>query len=241
MAEAITIACPECEKKITAPAAAVGKKIKCKGCEHVFVVKAPAGPKAADKPAGKAVAKAPTGKPAGGKAGEAKKKPAPDAKTAKPKPADDDDELDSNPYGVTSLDTTPRCPDCANELESEDAVICLHCGYNTRTRMKAETRAVEDVTGMTVFLWLLPGIVATLVFLFLLTLDLLYTFKIDVYVDKDNDWFGFISYPWFKIWVIWAPTTIVMVGCATFAVKRLILNPKPPERIKKKAKKDEDD
>ncbi len=152
MAEAITIACPECEKKITAPAAAVGKKIRCKGCEHVFVVKAPAGLKAA--------AKAPTGKPAAGKAVEAKKKPAPDAKAAKPKPAADDGEDDSKPYGVTSVDTAPRCPECASEMESEEAIICLVCGYNTRTRIRVETKAVEDVTGMMVFLWLLPGILS---------------------------------------------------------------------------------
>ena len=59
-----------------------------------------------------------------------------------------DDEEDANPYGVTALDTAPRCPDCANEMESEDAIICLHCGYNSRTRVKIEARAVDDVTGV---------------------------------------------------------------------------------------------
>jgi len=47
MAEAITITCPECGKTSTAPAVAVGRKVRCKNCEHVFVVAAPAGKKAA--------------------------------------------------------------------------------------------------------------------------------------------------------------------------------------------------
>src|SRR5947207_737731 len=40
-----------------------------------------------------------------------------------------DDE--ANPYGITTIDLSARCPNCANKMESEDAIICLHCGYNT--------------------------------------------------------------------------------------------------------------
>ena len=205
-------------KKLTVAAAAVGKKIRCKACEHVFVVKAPAGKPPAAKPAAKAA--------------DPKKKTPP-----KPKPADDDEE-DSKPYGVTSVDTVPRCPECANELESEDAVICLTCGYNTRTRVRAETKAVEDVTGLMVFLWLLPGILCVLLVLTLLTFDIFYTLKVYEYVE--DAWYEFISYRWFVIWFVWAPTVVVMVGATTFAVRRLILHPRPPERIKKKAKKEDD-
>ena len=230
MAEAITIACPECDKKLTVAAGAVGKKVRCKGCDHVFVVAAPAGKKAAPAKAPAAKADDPKKKPPDAKAGK--------AKPAKPK-ADDDDE-NSNPYGVTSLDTTPRCPECANELESEDAVICLYCGYNTRTRFRVEARAVEDVTGMTWFLWLLPGILSALGFLFLLTLDIWYTFKIRTFVDAENDWYAFVSYQWFLIWVIWAPTILVMLGLLTFAVRRLIMHPRPPERVKRKKPKEAD-
>jgi hypothetical protein len=226
MAEAITIACPECGKKSTAPAAAVGKKVRCKACEHVFVVPAPAARKAPP-------AKAP----------DARKKP-PDAKagTAKPaKPkADDDDDENSNPYGVTSLDTAYRCPECANEMESEDAIICLHCGYNTRTRNRVEARAVEDVTGMTWFLWLLPGIVCALFFLFLLTFDIWYTFKINAFVDKDNDWYAFIGSQAFLIWAVWIPSILIMVALVGFAVRRLIFHPRPPERERRKRRKEVD-
>jgi predicted Zn finger-like uncharacterized protein len=214
MAEAITIVCPECEKKITVPAEAVGKKVRCKGCQHVFAVKAPAAKKA--PPA-------------------AKPKPA----KPKPKPTDEDEEDDA-PIGVTALDTAPRCPNCANEMESEEAVICLTCGYNTRTRLQATTRAVEDTTGMTWFWWLLPGILCALLFIILLTFDILYTVKIDSYVDKENDWDAFLAAGFFKIWFIWAPTTFLNVGLLTFAVRRLALHPRPPERVKKKPKKDEE-
>ena len=219
MAEAITIVCPECEKKITVPAEAVGKKVRCKGCQHVFAIKAPAA------------------KPAGAKAAPIKK--APPVAKPKPKPTDEDEEDDA-PIGVTALDTAPRCPNCANEMESEDAVICLTCGYNTRTRLQAATLAIEDTTKMTWFWWLLPGILCALFFIILLTFDILYQIKIDNYVDKENDWYAFVAAGFFKIWIIWAPTTFINVGLVTFAVRRLILHPTPPERVKKKPKKDEE-
>jgi hypothetical protein len=229
MAEAITIACPECDKKITVPAAAVGKKIRCKGCEHVFVIQAPAGKQTAAKA------------PAAAKAADAKKK-APDAKAAKAQPAKPktgDDDEDSNPYGVTSLDTAPRCPECANEMESEDAVICLHCGYNTRTRMRHASRAVDDTTGGVWFWWLFPGILCAVFALTFITFDIWYTVRIGAYVDPDNDWFAFISYPWFVIWCVWAPTIGGNVALITFAVRRLILHPRPPEHERRKKPKAE--
>jgi hypothetical protein len=220
MAEAITILCPECDKKITAPATAVGKKVRCKGCDHVFVVKAPAA------------------KAVGGK-GPAVKKAAPVAKPKpKPKPTDVDEEEDDAPIGVTALDTAPRCPNCANEMESEDAVICLTCGYNTRTRTQAATIAVEDTTAVTWILWLLPGILCALFFFTLLTFDILYTIYIEKYINPD-EWYAFVTSGPFKIWFVWAPTTFLNVGFATFAVRRLILHPTPPERVKKKVKKEE--
>jgi DNA-directed RNA polymerase subunit RPC12/RpoP len=242
MAEAISITCPECGKKINVSSEAVGKRIRCKGCEHVFVVQAPAGKKAA-KPAGKAApAKAP---PAAKSANAKKKAPDPPAGPSMPdRPTIDDDE-DANPYGVTALDTAPRCPDCANEMESADAIVCLHCGYNSRTRMKIEPRAVYDVTGGTWFLWLLPGILCALGFCILLTFDVLYTFSLRFIwfgdADISENWTAIFAHPGFVIWGVWGPSVLVMVGLLAFAVRRLIFNPRPPERVKKKPKKTEDD
>ena len=171
MAEAITIVCPECGKKIAVPAEAVGKKVRCKGCQHVFAVKAPAS------------------KSAGGKA-VAAKKPAPVPKP-KRKPTDEDEEDDA-PIGVTALDTAPRCPNCANEMESEEAVICLTCGYNTMTRLQASTLAVEDTTAMTWILWLLPGILCAISFIVLLTFAIVYSIYIEKWINMD-DWYAFVA------------------------------------------------
>src|SRR5262245_13912362 len=43
MPDPIVIPCPECEKQVRAPADAVGKKIRCKNCEHIFVIERPPG------------------------------------------------------------------------------------------------------------------------------------------------------------------------------------------------------
>ena len=40
MATTVTVTCPECKKQLKAPPEIVGKKIRCKGCEHIFVAKA---------------------------------------------------------------------------------------------------------------------------------------------------------------------------------------------------------
>jgi ribosomal protein S27E len=224
MAEAILIACPECDKKIHVPAEAVGKKIRCKSCEQVFVVPAPAGKQAA-KPAAKTVpVKAPAGKSA---------KPPP-----KKPPIDDDG--DGKPYGVTALDTAPRCPECANEMESAEAIICLTCGYNTVTRMKHQSRAVEHQTGGVWFWWLAPPITCAVFALIFLTSDILYTAKILSWVGGPDADYAFLASGGFIIWAVWAPTVPLIVALTTFAAKRLIFHPRPPEREKKKERQAED-
>src|SRR5260370_30925975 len=81
MADTVTVSCPECDKKIKVPEDALGKKIRCKGCDEVFVAKAPGRQAPAKKAPAKSAAKAP--------------KPAP-----RKKPADAERE-ETNPYGVT--------------------------------------------------------------------------------------------------------------------------------------------
>ena len=73
MAEAINITCTQCGNASRVPAEAVGKKIRCKQCNAVFVVQANA-PKPAPAPvaAKPPAAKAPAAKPAA-KAAPAKK------------------------------------------------------------------------------------------------------------------------------------------------------------------------
>src|SRR5262245_52786911 len=130
--EPIVTSCPECKKQIRAPASALGKKIRCKACEHVFVVEAP--------PKGKAApSKAPPAKPGPPPKAVTPAKPPP--KGAPPaKPSDDEFDQDSNPYGVTTTELGHRCPQCAAEMPSPDAIICLNCGYNTETREQFRTK-----------------------------------------------------------------------------------------------------
>src|SRR5262245_44499307 len=118
------ITCPECQKQFKGKGDLQGKKIRCPFCREPFTVpvveeERPAAKPAAKKPAAKAAAK---------------------SASAKQMAGDDDD--NPNPYGITQLDIAPRCPNCANEMESEEAVICLYCGYNTLTRTWGKTDKV---------------------------------------------------------------------------------------------------
>src|SRR4029077_92674 len=101
MADTIEITCKECGKQMKAAAALKGKKIRCKGCGGVVLVK------------GKLI-----------KAVVVEKPVAPvNDKPGQPKSAKeklDEEFADSNPYDITNLEEGHRCPHCANELESED-------------------------------------------------------------------------------------------------------------------------
>src|SRR5258708_5085645 len=90
---------------------------------------------------------------AGGKSGG---KPAPAAAYG------DDLDDDGKPYVLTNTVLSARCPECAHDMQEGD-VICLKCGYNTTTRERARMKKTIDITGLDVFLWLLPAIMAALV------------------------------------------------------------------------------
>jgi DNA-directed RNA polymerase subunit RPC12/RpoP len=209
-AATITIVCPECGKEIQAPASFAGKKVRCKGCGHVF------GARPATPPGAVARSSAP------------KPQPAPKAVTnSPPKPvADDDDEGDGNPYGVNDTDTSARCPECANLMESDDAIICLHCGYNTVTRERLVSKKIHDTTGMDWFLHLAPGVACVLAVLFLIIFDVVYCVAIQPLKD---DWVtGLFGAKGTKMWVC-IGSIFFMFLAGKFAVKRLILHPIPPE------------
>jgi len=236
----LQINCPECAKEIKAPEEAVGKKIRCKGCEHVFVV---AKPKAAPAKSGKASAEK------AGKAAPSKKEAKPAKEEAKPaKKADDDEEGPTN-YGLRELDESYRCPDCANEMEGPDAVVCLHCGYNTQTRVKARKRKVKEITGGDQFSWTLPGILAVLYIIcsigycfihhyvlppmMINKWDELYAKEGNTRFDvieqtSDNLWMEYLFHPAIELWM----AIMVLGSCffaAKFAIRRLFIDNKPPE------------
>ncbi|MBY0525030.1 MAG: zinc-ribbon domain-containing protein [Gemmataceae bacterium] len=57
MATPLVVACPECQKQIKATDELKGKKVRCKGCGHIFVLEPPAAHKPAKPAPAKAAAK----------------------------------------------------------------------------------------------------------------------------------------------------------------------------------------
>jgi hypothetical protein len=143
-----------------------------------------------------------------------------------------DDEFDagSNPYGITKLDLAPRCPNCANEMESETAVVCLFCGYNTLTRTWGKTAKVVELTFRDYFMHLLAGLIAMLMVLLLISGVIYYclvlpTMKKWAWLDTITD------HESTRLWV--AAIALGMTwGFGYFAFKRLILQTKPPDKVK---------
>ena len=248
MAAMISFTCPECKTQLKGPADMQGKKARCKRCSHIFVLKAnapavPTSPAPANrgKPAQPTNAPARTspGKPAGKKPAE----PEPQTEAMTYSFQDEDTEVlaegaksttpsshSQNPYGVTDLDLAPRCPFCAQEMESEDAIICLHCGYNTQTRSHPAVKRTYANTGGEIFLWLLPGIGCAIGILALIGFVCYLWLQLDP-KDYTKVWYGDFIAP-AQIW-----GSIVSAGVAfflgRFAIKRLIFHPTPPEKEKK--------
>lgn len=217
MATTILLVCPKCGKQVKAPENVLGKKVRCKFCEAAFVARIDGG-------------KAPPAKPAKPAAGKGATKPPVGQEAAKPSRyrMDDDDDNDPNPYVLVDMSLAPRCPDCANEIE-EGQVICLHCGYNMRTREKAKTRKVYDQTFIDYFIWLLPGIACALVVFTFIGFNVWYLMKINDLIGEDAEWY---LYVWrsghIKLWVVIISLFVIWYA-GKFAVRRLILHPRPPE------------
>jgi len=207
------ITCPECEKQFKGKGDLQGKRIRCPFCKEPFTVPEAEEEKPAPKPAAK--------KPAA--------KVPPKLPRAKQKAGDDDDDDNPNPYGITELDLAPRCPNCANEMESEEAVICLFCGYNTLTRTWGKTEKVIAMTGSEHFMWLLPGLACVTTILLLIVFLIVYCLVVPYY--SQGAWYEFSDHESMHMWfsVIFLS---IMWGLGYFAFSRLVLNPKPPDKLK---------
>jgi ribosomal protein L37E len=223
MATTFVIACPECEKQVKVSDEHVGKKIRCKGCGHIYPVQAADGRAATDKPAGP---------PAKGKGAPP---PPPPAKAGY---GVADDEYDPNKYTVTQENNTlPRCPFCAMELSSVDARICLHCGYDTVKRTRPDVKQVYAHSAGELFLWWLPGILAILTMIGLLVWYLFFWGLIEGWLDES--WFmdekgppttylAGMSPGMFRLYHALVIAALY-VPLVRFAYKRLIKQNKPPE------------
>jgi hypothetical protein len=224
MASTIAISCPKCEKAIKAPAELAGKKIRCKECQHVFTIPG-----------------------AAAKAGDKAAKPAKAAKAAKPAKgsplvgAGAVEDADTDPYDVTDHSFLPRCPYCAKELDSEDQVVCRNCGYNRRTRERIKTEKTLAPTAGEWIVHLLPGILCAIwVLLTLAGLAFTWINREEHMIDyaKANGGDPTIN-PYSQGVALWE--SVISLGiaffAARFAVKRLILHPRPPEKEMKATKK----
>jgi predicted Zn finger-like uncharacterized protein len=228
--------CPECKAKVRAPESALGKKIRCSACEHVFVAKQP------------------------GKAGPPEKKKPEPAKAKPPEPAkskqetlalqedEDNPEFTKKAYGVTGGGEVYRCPQCAAEMEGPEAVVCLECGFNTRTRSLGKTKKVKEAEASEKFLWLLPGVLCVLAIIVMITYWCIHHFAMPGWIwdnwkelsetktrgevvgdEKIRGWYSFFFHPGIELWIL----IMFAFACyysGKFAYKRLILEPNPPEK-----------
>ncbi|HVK14336.1 MAG TPA: hypothetical protein VM597_36685 [Gemmataceae bacterium] len=221
MAATFVIACPECSKQVKVSEEHVGKKIRCKGCQHVFPVRAPGGTPPAPK-----------------KAGAAKTKAAPPPPEPEPQ-AEDDEWQQGGKYSLAATDDAiARCPFCAMQLESNEARICLNCGYDTVKRQRPEVKQVYAHTGFELFMWWLPAIMCILIMIGSIVWYLFFWQLIPGWLE--DSWFedekgppptyiGAASPGFFRLYhailiaFIWVPLI-------RFTYKRLFVFNKPPDK-----------
>ncbi|MFO0801720.1 MAG: hypothetical protein U0791_01170 [Gemmataceae bacterium] len=234
MPATLDVSCPECEKAIKVPAELEGKKVKCKGCETIFVIAAPKKAKAT-KPA----AKSPPPPPP--------KPPEPE----KPKsPFLDEEDEDNLPAGVAPKpmevireEDAPRCPHCAKELDPPDAAVCKSCGFNNKTRVKHETKRVIESDASDWASHLAPGIIAAVLAIGMIVVDVVCWVNMKGWMEggaleksEKNPVTGDVEYfvkpGAFIAFIIFASLFIIIPG-ARFAFRRLVLNVKPEEKVKK--------
>ncbi|NBR06980.1 MAG: hypothetical protein EBT92_14620 [Planctomycetes bacterium] len=205
----IKITCPECKKVIAVPPDLLGKKVRCKGCSKVFEAQKPAPAKETAKPVEEDKKKQQTG---------------------------DDPDDDGKAYGVHDTILTARCPNCAKELASEDAIICIFCGYNNLTRQIASTKKTYDITGTDIFIWNLPGIIGAIICLILLIFNIVYMLKIDEWCaaeegKTEGPWFGFLAHGAIKLW-LYIISGFILFTVGKFSFIRLVYENRPKEEEK---------
>jgi hypothetical protein len=243
-----TFICPECQAQLQGPANLRGKKARCRKCGKTIVLRAAgAAPDKADKPG--SAEKKPAGKAAPGK------KPSDSdggsqmyawlseddnqklIEAARTTPIKSDlqpkyEDVSKNPYGLTKLDETPRCPFCAKEME-EGAIVCLDCGYNTQSRSHGKIVRTYATTPSEQFMWSLPGILCVAAMAALaFGIVYLWTGLPDPTSEQSREsvWKEFI-----RPAQVWGSIIagFLIAGFGLFAFKRLIKNPRPPEKEKK--------
>jgi hypothetical protein len=136
----------------------------------------------------------------------------------------------------------PRCPFCAHELDPPDAVVCLNCGFNNVTRVRAESKKVWAPDSSDWMSHLAPGILALVGCIALIVLDVICYLNMrewltGTFLQKDDKGadgeIAFYVKPGAFITFIIAATILPIIGFARFAVKRLAIEYMPTEKVKK--------
>ena len=219
MSDMLDVSCPNCDKELKVPFEFAGKRVKCKGCEEVFTIKA------AGKP--KPPAKKPDPKP-------------------EPKPPvaedDDDDDGPARSMGITKEDDVPRCPHCVKELDPPDAVVCLHCGFNNQTRIKAATQKVIAADATQWATHLAPGIIALIIVIAIVSLDAYCWVHMRGWLEgsaleldeKDlSNRKKMVIPPGAFIAFILVFSAMIVLPATRFFIRRLVFNYKPEDNVKK--------
>jgi hypothetical protein len=228
MPTTIAITCPECKKELKGPAEVLGKKIRCKLCGHTFVAKDGGGKKAPPPPPAKAAKAAKPNRPAPTPAKSDLEPPVPGGeRDIIALGLKEEDAQGKDPYKLTTISLAPRCPQCAAEMDGEDAIICLECGYNTQMRTRHEIKKTYQSTSMDWILWLTPGILAAFVVLAMLGAIPCIWFVLPPHGNDDTPWYASLPAK------IYGSVMCAFIGwiCIKFSVRRLIKNPHPPERM----------
>jgi DNA-directed RNA polymerase subunit RPC12/RpoP len=206
MAEQILITCPECKKQLKGPAELRGKSVRCKACGKVFAVRTTESG---------AVAKKATGSQA-------------PAKTA-PAPPPREDEVAKDPYQLTDIHNSSRCPQCAAEMDSPDAVVCLNCGYNTLSRQRMTTVRAYAHTPLDWIIWLGPASLCALAVLLLIGLICFLWIPAGLEKAAGDAWWGHLSVQIYGS--AFAAGAAWIAG--KYAFRRLVQNTRPPEKLKR--------
>jgi DNA-directed RNA polymerase subunit RPC12/RpoP len=191
------IRCPHCKKQLKGPVELQGKKVRCKACAKIFVVEETA-PLPVDR-------------------GEVTRRGSRD-KNAGP----------AQMYQMTeAIRGAPRCPQCAAEMESEEAIICLNCGYNQMTGQRINVVKAYSTTAADILLWRLPGMISAALAVAMLAFVCYLWLGLKRYEDDKEVWWVFPSQVWGTV-----IAAFIGWGAGRFAVRRLITNTMPPEKLK---------
>lgn len=232
MAQSVTINCPKCKSRLMVPSDKLGAKVQCPGCKTVLQTQAPPAGGPAAKP--KSPAAPPAPKPAAPKPPAPKAGAQPAPAPAAPNPAQKNsyiDEEDDGPaqYGVNRELEVPRCPNCANELDDEKAVLCVKCGYNLRERVLYRTRKLVHKGFLDYLIWHSLAILFTILIIALIVWNVLVFTKLPDWLGGAESTGGWIvGSTFFRLWnTIISLFAIYSMG--KVAIIRFFLNPHPPE------------